>query len=143
MTRGYFAARFPSPDGGSGAFLRGLPMSEEQTPEPLRSLDARLKDAREREAEVSRPRGQAEAQPKSALGLAFRVSVEILSALAVGVGIGWVLDRWLGTGPWLLVTFVLLGGAAGILNVYRMARGFGYATGYRKTDTKADTNEGT
>jgi ATP synthase protein I len=118
-------------------------MSDEQTPEPLRSLDARLKDARDREADGSRRRGQAKGQPRSALGLAFRVSVEILSALAVGVGIGWVLDRWLGTGPWLLVTFTLLGGAAGILNVYRMARGFGYAAGYRKTDAKDDTNEGT
>jgi len=118
-------------------------MSDEQTPEPLRSLDARLKDARDRETEGSRARDQAGAPPKSALGLAFRVSVEILAALAVGVGIGWVLDRWLGTGPWLLVTFVLLGGAAGMLNVYRMARGFGYAAGYRKTDAKADNNEGT
>jgi ATP synthase protein I len=113
-------------------------MSDDQTPERLRSLDARLKDAREREAGAIRPKGKAGEPPKSALGLAFRISVEILAALAVGVGIGWVLDRWLGTGPWLLMAFILLGGAAGILNVYRMARGFGYAAGYRKTAPGTD-----
>jgi ATP synthase protein I len=36
------------------------------------------------------------------------------------VAIGWALDRWLGTRPILLAVFVLLGGAAGILNVWRI-----------------------
>lgn len=49
-----------------------------------------------------------------------RVSVELVAALAVGVAIGWGLDRWLGTMPLFLVIFVLLGGAAGIMNVWRM-----------------------
>jgi ATP synthase protein I len=49
-----------------------------------------------------------------------RVGVEVASALAVGVGIGWGLDRWLHTMPLFLIIFVLLGGAAGMLNVWRM-----------------------
>jgi ATP synthase protein I len=48
--------------------------------------------------------------------------VELVSALFVEVAIGWLLDRWLHTGPLLLVVFVLLGGAAGVLNVWRLTR---------------------
>jgi ATP synthase protein I len=49
-----------------------------------------------------------------------RVGVEMVSALVVAVAIGWGLDRWLGTTPVFLGVFVLLGGAAGVLNVWRM-----------------------
>ncbi len=55
----------------------------------------------------------------SALGMGLRVGVELVSALAVGVAIGWGLDRWLHTLPLFLVTFVVLGGVAGLLNVWR------------------------
>ena len=76
-------------------------------------------------------------------GLAFRVSVEIVSAVAIGVLIGWLLDGWLETKPWLMVMFTVLGFAAGILNVYRLATGFGYAAGYTKRDGQAGDNVGT
>jgi ATP synthase protein I len=46
--------------------------------------------------------------------------VEVVSALVVGVGIGWALDRWLGTWPWLFLVFFVMGSAAGVLNVYRL-----------------------
>ena len=49
-----------------------------------------------------------------------RVGVELVSALVVAVAIGWYLDRWLHTAPVLLVVFVLLGGAAGVANVWRL-----------------------
>ena len=49
-----------------------------------------------------------------------RVGVELVSALIVAVGIGWGLDRWLGTKPWLLAAFVPIGGVAGVLNVWRL-----------------------
>jgi ATP synthase protein I len=39
----------------------------------------------------------------------------------VGAGLGWLLDRWLGTKPWGLIVFLLLGFAAGVLNVMRAA----------------------
>jgi len=51
----------------------------------------------------------------------------LVAALIVGVGIGLLLDRWLGTTPWFLIVFFLLGAAAGILNVYRAASGMGLA----------------
>ncbi len=56
----------------------------------------------------------------SAWGVGARVGVELLSALIVGLGIGWALDRWLHTSPLMLVVFVLLGGAAGVANVWRL-----------------------
>lgn len=53
------------------------------------------------------------------MGLAFRIGIEMVAAVAVGAGMGWLLDRWLGTKPWLMVVFFFLGAAAGLLNVYR------------------------
>ena len=56
----------------------------------------------------------------SAMGVGVRVGVELVSALVVGVAIGWVLDRWLRTTPVFIGIFVLLGGAAGVANVWRL-----------------------
>ncbi len=106
----------------------------EQDLEKLDALDARLREARGK-AEDANPESEDKNQPpSSALGLAFRVGVELVSAVAIGVAIGWLLDQWLGTRPWLMLVFIFLGGAAGILNVYRMARGFGYAVGYQREE---------
>jgi ATP synthase protein I len=52
--------------------------------------------------------------------LGLRVGVELVSALAVAVAIGWFLDGWLGTRPFLLMLFVVLGGAAGVANLWRL-----------------------
>jgi len=47
------------------------------------------------------------------------IGTELVAAVAVGVGLGYVLDLWLGTKPWLMMVFFFLGSAAGMLNVYR------------------------
>lgn len=49
-----------------------------------------------------------------------RVGVELVSAIVVGLAIGWGLDTWLKTRPLFLVVFVSLGGVAGIVNVWRL-----------------------
>ncbi len=67
------------------------------------------------QAADARARGEAFAR-------AFRFVAELLVGVGVGGLIGWALDRWLGTGPWLLVLFVALGFAAGMLNVIRAAQ---------------------
>jgi ATP synthase protein I len=41
------------------------------------------------------------------------------SSIAVGLFFGYLLDRWLGTGPWLLIVFLLLGVASGFLSLLR------------------------
>ena len=60
------------------------------------------------------------ALPTGNWGIGFRAGVEVVSALLVGVGLGFLLDRWLGTWPWLFLVFFILGAAAGVLNVYRL-----------------------
>jgi ATP synthase protein I len=59
----------------------------------------------------------------SALGKAFQLSVELVAGVFVGGVIGLALDGWLGTSPLFLLVFLLLGIAAGFLNVIRAARG--------------------
>ena len=68
------------------------------------------------------------------MGIGFRIGVDVAAALAVGLGIGYLLDVWLGTKPWLLVVFFFLGAGAGILNVYRAVMGMGYQVGFRRSD---------
>ena len=51
----------------------------------------------------------------------FRLSTELVAGVLVGALIGWLLDRWLGISPWGMIVFLLLGFAAGVLNVMRAA----------------------
>jgi ATP synthase protein I len=51
----------------------------------------------------------------------FRLSSELVGGVAVGAGLGWLIDRGIGTSPWGLIVFLLLGFAAGVLNVMRSA----------------------
>ena len=51
--------------------------------------------------------------------MAMRVGVEMMVATLIGAAMGYALDKYLGTRPWLLMVGVLLGGAAGCLTVYR------------------------
>lgn len=57
-----------------------------------------------------------------AMGQALRLATEFVAGVVVGGFIGWALDRWLETTPLLMVVFLLLGAAAGILNVIRTAK---------------------
>ena len=57
----------------------------------------------------------------SAFARGFRLSTELVAGVLVGAVIGWLLDRWLGISPWGLIVFLLLGFAAGVLNVMRAA----------------------
>ena len=63
------------------------------------------------------------------LRTAWELSAGLLSfviALGIGYWLGLTLDRWLGTAPWLKAVFLILGFAAGVLNVYRtMSRAMG------------------
>ena len=81
---------------------------------------ARIRQGLDRPARDPATDGNDPSTGLSPWGIGMRVGVEMVSALVVAVAIGWALDRWLGTGPILLAVFVLLGGAAGVLNVWRM-----------------------
>ena len=58
----------------------------------------------------------------SFMGNAFKLGTELIAAVAVGTIIGFILDSWFDTKPWLIITFFFLGAAAGILNVIRAAK---------------------
>ena len=58
----------------------------------------------------------------SAMGRGMKISAELIGGVVAGVGIGWVLDKWLNTYPALFIVFFLLGSAAGILNIVRQAQ---------------------
>jgi ATP synthase protein I len=91
-------------------------------------LDARLNAARARETKAEGGGGQG--STSAGLGIGLRIGVEMVSAIAVGSAIGWGLDRWLGTKPWLMVLFFFLGAAAGILNAYRASQGMDDSVGF-------------
>ena len=57
----------------------------------------------------------------TAMARGFRLSSELVAGVLVGAAIGWALDHWLGTLPWGMIVFLLLGFAAGVLNVMRAA----------------------
>ena len=58
----------------------------------------------------------------SPIGSAFKLSTELVSAVAVGTIIGFILDKTFGTKPWLILIFFFAGVIAGILNVFRSAK---------------------
>ena len=84
-------------------------------PDDLRALGKRIDEVRRQ----NEPRRQ-EAPPTS-FGIAGRFATEFVVAVVVGGGLGWLLDRFLGTRPIFLIVMFVLGAAAGIRNVMRAA----------------------
>lgn len=104
-----------SDDPGRGAIS---PEDREAFKKRASDLGAKLDQAKARHAVPSvdaKSRG-------AAMGQAFKIAIELVVGVAVGGFIGWVLDRQFGTAPWLLIVFLILGFAAGMLNVVRAAR---------------------
>ena len=56
------------------------------------------------------------------MGSAFRLGTELVAAAVVGTIIGFILDNWFGTKPWLIIVFFFIGSAAGMLNITRAAK---------------------
>ena len=108
-------------------------MAGRDLPPSLKDLEGRLEAARSRQHQGRGATGDGKpVLSGSGLGFGLRIAVDLLAGLAIGVGLGLVLDNWLNTSPLMLVVFLFLGAAAGMLNVYRAATGRGFAVGYRK-----------
>jgi ATP synthase protein I len=99
----------------------------EQPPTDEAALSARFQRLGERLGQIHPDRpsesspGQRPAADPSAIARGFRLSTELVAGVLLGAGLGWVLDRLLGISPWGLIVFLLLGFAAGVLNVMRAA----------------------
>ena len=61
-------------------------------------------------------------QNSSSIGAAFKLSTELVAAVAVGTIIGFILDNTFGTKPWLIIIFFFIGVVTGIINVIRSAK---------------------
>ena len=103
-------------------------MTEPRRSLSLKELGDRLQQARH-QRDPGGNGGRFGSGPRSSLGWAFRIGVDLVSALVVGVGIGWFLDRSFGTMPLFLVLFFFLGAAAGALNVWRLVTRMGMVSG--------------
>ena len=99
------------------------------TPNDEAALSARLKSLGQRldQANPGSSRGtdtsfaSRSAADHSAFARGFRLSSELVAGVLVGAALGWLIDRWLGSLPWGMFVFSLLGFTAGVLNVMRQA----------------------
>jgi ATP synthase protein I len=87
----------------------------------LRRLGEGLGQARQRGGQVADEAGGDRATTASGYAKGLRLSSELVAGVLVGAGLGWLIDRLLGISPWGLIVFLLLGFAAGVLNVMRSA----------------------
>jgi len=113
-------------------------MSEGGPPDPLARLGERLDRAHAQRG--GKPAAGADpAVDRQGAGLGLRIGVEFVVAVVVATGLGWALDRWLGTRPWGTIILFFLGVGAGMVSVYRAITGIKTAVGYRRLDGPADS----
>lgn len=84
----------------------------------LDDLNARVNAARE----ANEPKPSRGIKEATTYGIATRLVAELVAGLLVGVLFGWYLDQLFGTKPWLMIIMIMLGAAAGIMNVMRAAK---------------------
>jgi ATP synthase protein I len=99
-------------------------MSQSMPPDPLRRLGEEIDQARA-QSSPGGPGGRGDVTSGGALGLGLRIGIELVAALCVGLALGWLADRYIGTRPWGLIGGFFLGSAAGVMNVFRAVRGMG------------------
>ncbi len=90
-------------------------------PKDVELLDRKIAELKAKEASL-RHESKSDSDKTRASRIGLRICADLLSAVIVGAALGYVLDSWFGTKPWCLIVFLIFGGAAGILNVYRLAK---------------------
>ena len=73
-------------------------------------------------SKLSRKNQNKDKNRPSSIGIAFKMSTELVSAIVVGTIIGFILDKTFGTKPWLILIFFFVGVIAGIINVIKSAK---------------------
>lgn len=91
-----------------------------KVPEDIEQLEKKIATLRQKEALIRNESKDTEFGRASRIGL--RIGAELLSAVIVGGALGYLADELLGTKPWFMAVFLFFGGAAGVLNVYRLAK---------------------
>ena len=85
----------------------------------LKKISARLEIAKKKFKKESKNNNGSNA---ASLGKALKISTELVAAVVVGTTLGFILDNWFDTRPWLTISFFFMGVAAGILNVIKSAK---------------------
>lgn len=85
----------------------------------VEALEARVKAAKKPEPDANRNQVS-----QRQTNVAYRVLVDIIAGLLVGGFLGYWLDRWWGTAPWMLVTMIFLGFAGGANNAWRAIKAY-------------------
>lgn len=93
-------------------------MADEPDPERLRALEAKLARARGAPATERTRAGKAFSQGE----VAWRMVIELVSGMLIGLSVGFGIDWWLETAPWFMIIFALFGFAAGIKTMLGTAR---------------------
>ena len=83
------------------------------------NLTTRLKSAKDK---MDRKSLNNDNNQPASLGMALKLSTEMVAAVLVGTIIGYILDSWFDSKPWLIIIFFFVGAAAGITNVVRSAK---------------------
>ena len=96
--------------------------AEPSPPEDLKTLAEGLRRARGDEEPDDAGTGRARSRE---MGMAVRMATELAAAVAVGGFLGWYLDKWLGTSPWLLLVLLMLGMVSGTLTAFRLSKRVG------------------
>jgi len=96
------------------------PADEAELSARLQRLGERLGQQRSGRPSEHHP-GPGAVSDSSALARGIRLSTEFVAGIVVGAGLGWLIDRLAGTTPWGMIVFLLLGFAAGVLNLIRAA----------------------
>jgi ATP synthase protein I len=121
---------------------KAVEMTEPERPDPLAALGERIERARRaREGGRRASDGGADPSSRAAMGLGFRIGLELVVAVCFGVAVGWAIDHWFGTRPWGLLVFLFLGIGAGMTSVYRVVKGLGMTVGY-KGDGRGEAKPG-
>ena len=119
-------------------------MSDGKQPPGSGDFDSRLRAARAAQAEIAGKRAEARGDAANEkMGVGMRIALELVAGVVVGTAIGLGLDYWLGTKPWLLIVFFIVGSGAGFMNVIRVARAEDKRQAERKAAQAAERrNEG-
>lgn len=104
------------PAGNGAKSNKKTESSSEELDQRLEALNSKIDERRDERGPQKETKGLAD---NNGMAYGLKIGSEFVSAILVGSAIGWVLDKWLGTTPFGLIVFLILGFAAGVLNVMR------------------------
>ena len=113
---------------------KGNPSDDHRDLDELGDKLRQVQDSRKTKSRYARP--DDDEMQQSGLGLGMRIGTELIVGVLMGLAIGWFIDRQFGTEPFGLLVFFVLGFAAGILNVVRVANKASETSGGTGNDPK-------